>query len=547
MDKIGYYYQLTLKMFLEQGMSFAPNQIIKYRDQLQFTYTEHYNRVKKLSNALKSLGVRPGEAVGMLDWDTHRYLEAHWAIPLYGSLFHTVNVRMSPEQIKFCINHAEDVVLFVNEEFIPLLESIQDELTTVKTFVLMTDTPGHVPSTTLPNTIEYEQLLSQQSTAYEFPEISEDTRATLCYTSGTTGNPKGVVFTQRDLVMHAISVLISFSCYPQGMNVQANQVYMPLTPMFHVQAWTVPYFAFMLGNKFILPGKYEPSLILKWLSEEKVNHSHCVTTILHMLLFHPDVEKYDLSHWRVDLGGAKLTRQLAERAWELGVFTLSSYGMTETCPAMTICNIKPEHYDLPVEDQIAYRIKSGIPYTWGQIKVVDEDYNEMPKDGKSVGNVIFRSPWCTHEYFHDPEKTKELWRNDWLNTGDVGYMDLEGYLVITDRNKDAIKSGGEWISTLTLEDAISQFPPILECAVIGIPHPRWDERPCVFIALKPGQNASAEDVRNHLLKFADAGKIEKWWIPDLPDGYVFIDAIPHNYIGKIEKVTLRKMYAEGKK
>ena len=435
METIGYQYQLTLRTFLDYGLMYAPKQIIKYRDELQFTYLEHYERVKRLSNALAYLGVKPGEAVGMLEWDTHRYLEAHWAIPLYGSLFHTVNIRMAPEQIAFCINHAEDVVLFVNEDFLPLIESIQDQLTTVRAYVLM-------------------------------------------------------------------------------------------------------------SVKYILPGRYEPDKILRWLHEEKVNFSHCVTTILHMLVFHPDVEKYDLSNWHVGLGGAKLNRQLAERAWELGILTQSCYGMTETCPAMTLGQLRAEHLDLPMEDKISYYIKSGIPWIFSRVKVVDDDFNELPHDGRSVGNVVVRTPWCTHEYFREPEKTRELWKNDWLNTGDVGYIDPEGYLMITDRNKDAIKSGGEWISTLILEDAISQFKPVLECAVIGIPHPRWDERPCACIDLKPGETATAEDVKAHLEKFAEEGKIEKWWIPDIPDGYFFVEAIPHNYIGKIEKNVLRQMYAE---
>jgi|LSQX01.1.fsa_nt_gb fatty-acyl-CoA synthase len=544
MENIGYQYQLTLRTFLDYGLMYAPNQVIKYRDELQFTYLEHYARVKQLSNTLAYLGVKPGEAVGMLEWDTHRYLEAHWAIPLYGSLFHTVNIRMAPDQVAFCINHAEDVVLFVSEDFLPLIESIQDQLKTVRAYVLMSDKKDYKPSTTLPNVYFYEDLLATQSTDYEFPEISENTRATLCYTSGTTGNPKGVVFTHRDLFMHAVSVCMTWGLYPGGMEFRANQVYMPLTPMFHVQAWGVPYFSFMLGCKYILPGRYEPDKILKWLAEEKVNFSHCVTTILHMLVFHPDAEKYDLSNWHVGLGGAKLNRQLAERAWELGILPQSCYGMTETCPAMTVANLKEEHLDLPMEDKISYYIKSGIPWIFSRVKVVDDDFNDLPNDGLSVGNVVVRTPWCTHEYFHEPDKTRELWKNDWLNTGDVGYIDSEGYLTVTDRNKDAIKSGGEWISTLTLEDAVSQFKPILECAVIGIPHARWDERPCACIALKPGETATAEDVRAHLEKFADEGKIEKWWIPDLPDGYFFVDAIPHNYIGKIEKNVLRQMYAE---
>jgi|LFRM01.1.fsa_nt_gb fatty-acyl-CoA synthase len=543
MSNIGYRYPLTLKMFLDYGMIYAPNQIIKYRDQFQYTYVEHYNRVRRLCNALKSLGVKPGQAVGMLEWDTHRYLEAHWAIPLYGCLFHTVNIRMTPQQLIYCINHGEDVVLFVNEDFLPLVESIHHELKTVKTYVLMTDQQGEI-STTLPNVIEYEALLRQQSEDFDFPEISESSKATLCYTSGTTGNPKGVIFTHRDLVLHALSVCLTWGLYPWGLEVQANQVYMPLTPMFHVQAWGVPYFAFMLGCKFILPGKYEPDKILRWLNDEKVNFSHCVTTILHMLVFHPDAEKYDLSGWRVCLGGAKLTRQLAERAWQLGIRGQSAYGMTETCPAITTGQLKPEHFDLPMEEKIGYYIKSGIPFVFSHTKVVDDDFNELPHDGKSVGHVVVRSPWCTHEYFKEPEKTKELWKNGWLNTGDLGYMDEEGYLMITDRSKDAIKSGGEWISTLTLEDAISQHPAVLEAAVIGIPDPRWDERPCVFIALKPGHTAQDEDIRDHLLRFANEGKIEKWWIPDIPQGYIFVDSIPHNYIGKVDKNVLRAMYAE---
>lgn len=547
MEPTGYQYQLTLRMFLDYGVMYAPNQVIKYRDEFEYSYTDHFNRVKKLSNALKTLGVKPGDAVGMLEWDTYRYLEAHWAIPLYGCLFHTVNVRMSPAQIAYCINHAADVVLFVNEEFLPLVESIKDQLTTVKAIVVMTDDKNYVLKTAFSNAIEYEELLSKESTDYVFPEISENTPATLCYTSGTTGNPKGVIFTQRELVMHALSVCMTWGLYPTGMEFRANQVYMPLTPLFHVQGWGAPYFAFMLGSKYILPGRYEPDKILKWLNDEKVNFSHCVTTILHMLVFHPDAEKYDLSNWHVGLGGAKLTRQLAERSWELGIRTQSCYGMTETCPAMTLGQLKPEHYDLPMEEKITWYIKSGIPWVFSRFRVTDDKGKEVPFDGSTVGDISVRTPWCTHEYFKEPEKTKELWKNDWLNTGDVGYVEKDGYLVVTDRVKDAIKSGGEWISTLTIEECVSLFTPVLECAAIGIPDPKWDERPCVCIALKPGQTATAQEVKDHLLKFASEGKIEKWWIPDVPSGYFFVDEIPHNYIGKIDKNTLRKMYAEQNK
>ena len=542
MQATGFHYQLTLRMFLEHGMNYAPNQVIKYRDSFEYTYTDHFKRVKQLSNALASLGVKPGDAIGMLEWDTYRYLEAHWAIPLYGCMFHTVNVRMSPEQIVYCINDAKDEVLFVGEEFIPLIESIKDKIPSVKKFVLMSD--GALPETTLNNTIGYEELLEKENSEYEFPDISENSKAALCYTSGTTGNPKGVVFTHRELVMHAIAVSLQWGLFPP-MNFQAGQTYMPLTPLFHVQGWGVPYFAFMMGCKYILPGRYEPDKLLRWIHEEKVDVSHCVTTILHMLVFHPDAENYDLSNWRVALGGAKQTKQLAERAWELGIKTISCYGMTETCPAMALGQPRVEKKDAPFEEMIDYTVRSGIPWVFARGRVVDDNFNEVPGDGKTVGAIQVRTPWCTQEYLNDPENTERLWQGGWLNTGDVGYIDSEGYLIVTDRLKDAIKSGGEWISTLTIEDAISMHPAVLECAAVGISDAKWDERPCACIVLKPGATATAEEIRNHLLDYASRGKIEKWWIPDIDNGYRFLEEIPHNFVGKIDKVKLRSTVSEG--
>ena len=533
-----YDYQLTLRMLLEQGIAVAPKQIMKYGDKVSYTYEEHYARVKKLSNLLKALDVKPGDSIGILEWDTHRFLETLWAVPLYGAMLHTVNVRMSPEQMLYCINHAEDKILIVYEEFLPCLERVKDKLITVKTFIVTND-KGKMPCTTLTNALDYETLLQQESSEYEFPEISENTRATMCYTSGTTGKPKGVVFTHRQLVLHALASVITNGVYPESLKLNGGDVYMPLTPFFHVQAWTVPYFAFMLGMKFVFPGKYEPKLILKYLSQEKVTLSHCVITIFHMIVFHPDAEKFNLRGWKVLLGGGKLNRCLAERAEELGIKCISAYGMTETCPGMALANLKQDLYEIPEEEKMNYRLKSGIPWCFSRMKIVDENFEEVPHDGNSVGQVLVRTPWATQEYFKEPYKTSELWNHGWLNTGDLGTIDKMGYLCITDRLKDAIKSGGEWISTLTLEDVISCHKDVYECAVIGVPDSKWGERPAAYIFLKDNAIVSSEDIHKHLEKFAEEGTISRWWIPDI---YIFVKRIPHNFVGKIDKRQLKNLY-----
>lgn len=538
---IGHDTQLTLKIFLDYGLLYNPCQIIKYKDEFQYTYTEHFNRVKKLANALKLLGVEPGQAVGFIEYDSHRYLEAYWAIPLSGCALHTINIRMSLPQMIHCINQAEDVVLFINKDFIPVIEKIKDRLQTVKTYVIMSDDREQAIATTLDNTAKYEELLAKAEADYVFPEISEDTPATICFTSGTTGNPKGVVLTHRQLCLHTMFASMTWGLYPHSIDLKANQTYLPLTPMFHVQAWGMPYIAFMLGDKIIMPGKYECNKILKWVAEEHVNFSHCVPTVLQKLLTNSDIDKYDLSHWRVVVGGSKLPQALAQRAHELGIFTQTGYGMTETGPAMTTALLKPEHFNLSSEEKLAYLLKSGIPFLGAQLKVVDSNNQEVPRDGQTYGNVLFRSPWCTHQYLKEEAATEQLWENGWLNTGDLGFIDSEGYLIVTDRLKDVVKSGGEWISTLALEDCISSHPEVEECAVIGISDPIWGERPCAFIVLKDGKLSSAQEISWWLLQ-NKLSEIKKHWIPDIPKGYIFVDEIPHNQTGKIDKQILRKIH-----
>ena len=418
-NRFGYEYQLTLKMFLEHGVQFSPKQKIVYGEIMEYSYLDQYKRVKKLSNVLKTLGVKKQETIGMLEWDTHRFMEAHWAVPISGFLFHTVNVRMPPAQIAYCIDHAEDKIVFFNEEFLPIIENISGLLTKVEKYIIMTDREDFkMPETTMKNLYEYEELLEGASDEFDFPEISENTPATLCYTSGTTGNPKGVIFTHRELVMHSIATGFQTGLYKDQMDSKSDSVYMPLTPMFHVQAWTSPYLFYMLGCKYVLPGKFEPLKILRLIHKEKVNIACCVSTILHMLIFRKDIENFNLKGLNVCVGGAKLTQQIAMKCLKLGIHAISYYGMTETGPGIASGQVRPEFYDLSEEDKYSYYVRAGLPWPWCKIKIVNEDFMEVSQG--CIGEIVVRSPWASHEYYKEPEMTATLWKNGWLHTEDLG-------------------------------------------------------------------------------------------------------------------------------
>jgi fatty-acyl-CoA synthase len=535
-----YQYQLLIKHILETPLFFAPDQQIVYRDKIRLTYKTFNERVHRLANALKLLGVKMGDTVCVFDYDSHRYLECFFAIPMMGAVLHTQNWRLSPEQILYTMNHAEDDVVLIHADFLPLLEAIKDKLTTVKKIILITD-DGQKPETKIAIDIEYEEMLQGAALSYDFPDLDENTRATTFYTTGTMGLPKGVSFSHRQLVLHTLSGLIALGGYESAGRFRSNDVYMPITPMFHVHAWGVPYAATMMGVKQVYPGRYEPEMLLKLILTEKVTFSHCVPTIIHMLVNSPVVKKLDLSKWKVVIGGARLPKGLAKAAMDLGIQIFSGYGMSETCPIISLATLKPYMLDWNKDKQIDKQIMTGLPVPLVYARIVDSSGKEIPHNGESTGELVLRAPWLTENYFKDPDRTKELWQDGWLHTGDVANIDPAGYIQITDRTKDVIKTGGEWISSLELENLISQHEAVSEAAAIGTPDDKWGERPMLVVVLRPEykDKVSADDMKAFMTKFAEEGKIPKYGIPDR---YLFVDAIPKTSVGKINKIQLRKLY-----
>jgi fatty-acyl-CoA synthase len=535
----AYAYPLLIKNLLGNAVRQFPDQEIVYGDFKRQTYRDLGERVGRLASGLAGLGVKPGDTVAVMDWDSHRYLECFFAVPMMGAVLHTVNIRLSPEQILYTINHAEDDVILVNTEFLPILETIRDRIEPVKKLVLLNDT-DYTPTTPLDINAEYETLLAASDPNYHFADFSEDARATTFYTTGTTGLPKGVYFSHRQLVMHTFGVLAAVMGSGQG-HINRDDVYLPITPMFHVHAWGVPYAATVLGLKQIYPGRYVPDHLLRLIQRENVTFSHCVPTILQMLLANPTVDQVDLSRWKVVIGGSALPRALAQQARARGVDVFTAYGMSETCPILTLAQLKPHMRDWDEERQLEIRCKTGLPIPLVELRVVDEEMNDLPHDGKTPGEVVVRAPWLTQGYLKDLNNSEALWRGGYLHTGDIGVIDEEGYLKITDRLKDVIKTGGEWISSLELEDLILKHPAVAETAVVGVPDPKWGERPLALVVAKLDQPVDEAAIRAWLQDFADKGIMSKWGIPDR---VLFVEAIPKTSVGKLNKKAMREQYVE---
>jgi fatty-acyl-CoA synthase len=535
-----YAYPLLIKQLLHTPFVQAPDQEIVYRGQMRMTYTTLRERIARLANGLSRLGVRHGSTVAVMDWDSHRYLESYFAVPMMGAVLQTVNVRLSEAEIAYTINHAGAEVLFVHTDFLPVVEAIKDQLETVHTFVWIDEPDSEACAHTIAFATEYEAMLAASATSYDFPDFDENTRATTFYTTGTTGLPKGVYFTHRQLVLHTITLMAALASPVSGQRFHRGDVYMPLTPMFHVHAWGMPYIATVLGVKQVYPGRYMPDRLARLVREEGVTFSHCVGTILHMLLSCAEGKATDMSKWKIIIGGGALPQGLARAALDRGIDVFVGYGMSETCPVLSLAQLPPGAEKLDADDQLRLRCKTGRPVPLVDLRVVDENMEELVHDGKATGEIVARAPWLTQGYLNNPEASEQLWAGGYLHTQDIANIDATGNIHITDRFKDVIKSGGEWVSSLEIENLISQYEGVSEVAVIGIKDEKWGGRPVALVVLKEGVAVTEDDIKQHVLSFSASGKISKYAVPQVVK---FVDALGKTSVGKINKKWLREQFA----
>lgn len=533
----AYDYPLLIKNLLFTPIVNNPAQEIVYRDQRRHTYRDLRRRVQSLANALTSLGVKRGDTVAVMDWDSHRYLELFFAVPMIGAVLHTINVRLSPEQILYTIDHAEDDLILVHSDFLPILEQIRGRIELSHGYVLLCD-EGVAPESFIPFAGEYEALLEAAPETFSFPDFDENTRATTFYTTGTTGLPKGVYFSHRQLVLHTLGVLSTLGSSGQG-SFHRDDVYMPITPMFHVHAWGMPYVATMLGVKQVYPGRYIPEHLLALIAAEGVTFSHCVPTILHMLLRQPQVDSIDLSRWKVIIGGAAFPRALCLEALRRGIDVFTGYGMSETCPILTFSQLTREMLTLSAEEQAVIRCKTGQALPLVDLRIVDAEMRELPWDGSSPGEIVVRAPWLTQGYLKEQKASERLWEGGYLHTNDVAVRDEFGYVRITDRTKDVIKVAGEWISSLELEDILAHHPGVAEVAVISLPDNKWGERPLALVVAKPGHPLSEKELNHHVREYAETGVVSKQVVLMKVR---LIEMIDKTSVGKINKVALREKY-----
>lgn len=533
-------FSLLIKTLLNGPIQQAPQQQIISDGLGSYSYVEFINRLSRFGQLLRRFGVGRGDVVAIMDWDTHRYLESFFAVPMLGATLHTVNIRLSPSQIAYTIEHADDDVILVHVDFLPLLEEVMPQVKRDVRLIIMRDAPDReLPHTTLQIEAILDELFLEADSDFSFPNFDENTRATTFYTTGTTGDPKAVAYSHRQLVLHTMGILATLGSMSASNRFHNRDVYMPVTPMFHVHGWGFPYAATMLGLKQIYPGRYVPNRLMELVCEHRVTFSHCVPTILHMLLGCNAAASADLSNWKVVIGGSALPRGLAEQALARGINLFSAYGLSETCPFLTVAHLDPND-----EGDIEARLKTGRPAAMVEIRVVDAVMNDVPRDGKSVGEIVARAPWLNEAYLKDEVATKALWHGGYMHTGDVGKFDERGNLIITDRVKDVIKSGGEWISSLTLESIASTVPGVAEVAAIGIPDSRWGERPMLVVVQDNSNQTTASDRKNiiqEMIKIAyqeaiAAGVISKWASPNRID---IVDKIAKTSVGKIDKKTLR--------
>ncbi|MBU1195528.1 MAG: long-chain-fatty-acid--CoA ligase [Proteobacteria bacterium] len=500
----------------------------------RYTYADCAKRSRQLAKALTKLGVQQGDRVGTMAFNGYRHVELYFGVSGMGAVCHTVNPRLSPEHVIYILNHAEDKFFFFDLPFVPLLEAVEDKLTSVKGFVVMTD-KAHMPQTKLKNVMCYEDIVNAEDDDYQWPDMDENTASALCYTSGTTGNPKGVLYSHRSTVLHALAGLTV-----DGIGYSNKDAILPVVPMFHVNAWGIPYSSAMCGAKMVMPGALmDGKSIYELMEMEQVTLSAGVPTVWMMLLAYvKETGKKFSSMRRTVIGGSAAPRSMIETFRnDYNVDVLHAWGMTETSPLGTACHLKKKHEGISEEDIVTLSLKQGRAVYGVEMKIVGMNGEELPWDGKACGNLLVRGPWIASGYFKGEGKGA-VDADGWFDTGDVSTIDEDGYMQITDRDKDVIKSGGEWISSIDVENETVGVPGIAEAAVIAVPHPKWDERPLVIAVKQKGANVTKQDVIDHLSK-----TLAKW---QLPDDVVFVDALPHGATGKLLKNVLRAEYKDYK-
>ena len=521
-------FPLTLQHFLWRSTTLFPSKEIVTRRESgrhRYTYAEFGQRVAQLAHGLKELGVSPGDRVGTLAWNNYRHLELYFAVPGAGAVLHTLNPRLFPEHLQYVINDAEDRVIFVDASILPVLQRIADDLKGVKQFVIMTDGPS--PDGQLKPMLSYEELLSGRPTSYPWPQIDERDAAAMCYTSGTTGKPKGVVYSHRSSVLHSFGIAIG-----GGIGLQESDSILPIVPMFHANAWGLPYAATMLGAKQVFADRFlDPVSLTELIREEGVTFSAGVPSVWIPLLQHLDKTGTNLDGLRMFVGGSALSAGLYDGLTRHGIDTNQGWGMTETSPVAAVATLKSA---LKGSDLKAIRLKQGLPLAGVELRLADVDSGSpVPWDGKSVGEIQVRGPWVTAGYYRGVDADR-FTADGWLRTGDVANVDPEGYAQIVDRTKDLVKSGGEWISSVELESAIMGHPKVLEAAVIGVPHPKWTERPVAYVVAKPEFKGAL--TQDQILEYLRP-LVAKWW---LPDEVRFIEEIPKTSVGKFDKKVIRE-------
>ena len=547
MERPGY--SLWLGKLLQSALSFDPETRVYPRRGPGVTYRELAARLSRLAEGLASLGVSgpgPGERMGTrvatLCWNTLCHYEAYLAVPMMGAVLHPVNVRLAPLEIAYILNHAGDRVVMVHPDFMDLLGRVLDKTRTVEAIVYAPEEPGEGGPDTLRGVrvVHYWDLVRTRG-GLRFEEVPEDLVALMSYTSGTTGLPKGVYHSHRQVVLHAMALGLRLSAQlPPGYALTHYSTVLHTVPMFHAYSWGLPYLATLLAAGQVYPGRFNAEEYLRLIAERGVTHTAGVPTVLKMLLDSPAFERLrDRIRGLVFMcGGSALPRGLAERAEREGIRVVMSYGMTETAPVLTVSSI-PRSMGEPSDPLDVLTQRAGLPLPLAEIMVADPDKLEpVPRDGRTMGEVVVRAPWVAQEYYRDPERTERAWRGGWFHTGDIAVWDERGYIQLQDRAKDVIKSGGEWISSLRLESLISTHPCVAEVAVVAAYHPKWQERPVAAVVPKPGCSISEEDVLGHLRRFVEEGVIPKWW---LPDRVVFMSALPKTSVGKLDKKRLREM------